>query len=488
MAQITELPLPSNDQMSELVAASQAIALGVSKIGTGSFPGALNPITWQRLKELVDLGLGPVVAPIGSIIPVYKTSAVTASVGVHSGITAVSVAADTFVEAIGEVVNAEYEFKYDGTAWLLGERAINPSSYGLTVSGTPAEGDTFLVVVTAEATRFIVVDTLSDGKLSSGDTAAIQFKNPFKKNGLILHAADVDYYGICFDEPEALYVPSENMPAGTYYFGKGNYDSSYAPQAYYQFTTTEVIPAGYQICIAWSYNTQITAGSVKVYPSASDRTAVATYAITAGENGTFLGEANSSTRDGDLNHIQAARYGYNRWAQSFIRQNLNSAAAKATYYTAASKFDRKPAVADTLDGYMKGFDPGFLNIIEEVYVETCKNTVTDCTSSEASAGNAFDKTVDKFFLPSRAEVFGGRETGSEKNTPFAYYKANSDLSSAGTGDDKNRVKLQGSTARVYWLRSPSAGGALGSRCVFASGTVNSHYAYSGHGRASACVI
>ena len=488
MATIKELPLPSYEQMGDLVAASRAIALGIKELAAGSAPGVTNPVTWKELKEFIDLGLGPVVTPIGSVIPVYKASSVTASMGVHTGITAVTVAMDVFLAAIGEVSNAVYEFKHDGTSWHLEEHAVNPTNYGITVTGTPADGDTFTVTVVAAVNNFVVVDTLTDGKLSSGDTAAIKFKDPFKKNGIILHAVDVDYYGICFDEPEALYCSDSALPAGTYYFSKGSYDSAYASENFYQFTATAEIPANAQVVLEWGYQRQITEGSIKIYADGNSRSPLATYAISAGNSGTYLGDANASTRSGDINHIQVARYGYNRYSQSFIRQNLNSAAAKGNYYAPASKFDRKPAVADTLDGYMKGFDPGFLDIVEEVIVETCKNTITDCTSSEASAGNAYDETVDKFFLPSRAEMFGGRENASEKNTPFAYYKANSDLSTAGTGEDKNRIKLQGSTARVYWLRSPYAGGAGNPRSVNTSGTVGYGSAGSGNGWASACVI
>ena len=75
----------------------------------------------------------------------------TASV-TGTGVTAATVTAATFSTGVSGV-SGTYEFVYDGTAskWKLGTTAIDniSTSYGITVTGTPDDGDKITVVFTA---------------------------------------------------------------------------------------------------------------------------------------------------------------------------------------------------------------------------------------------------------------------------------------------------------------------------------------------------
>ena len=92
--------------------------------------------------------------------------------------------------------------------------------------------------------------------------------------------------------------------------------------------------------------------------------------------------------------------GYNRWSHSAIRQWLNSDADAGEWWTSQHIGDTAPAQATTTDGFMKGLDEDFLNVVQPVKVTTATNTVTD--------GGVIDITYDRFFLPSLD--FSGKQT------------------------------------------------------------------------------
>lgn len=474
-----DLPLVSHDQ-------GERVAIALEQIAAMMAGSAVTPASFESLKLIVQLGLGPSVLPVGTKIPVYKESSITATPGASAtGITAATIDGDAFIAKMGEAAEGEYEFTFNGSAWHLGDSAVphELSEYGITVTGTPAANDTLIVVEHATVLNFVVRHHVTEGGYGS-----IRFKDKTKKYGIILETEDVSYYGVCFDAPEALYYAEEAMPAGTYHFGKGTYDSANAPESSYQFTLTQQVPAGGVVVLTWNYNTQITSGNIKTYSSVTSAEAIETCAVTAGSGGTDLGDASLSMRDGNINHISCARYGYNGWYQSFIRQFMNASGAKATYFAPQNKWDRKPAMADSTDGLLHGVDPAFVSIVAECEVDTHMNSVCDATAAEINAGNAYRTTVDRMFLLSRSEHYGGKENNSDNGLPLDFYGANSDLASAGAGEDTNRIKLQGSTARYYWERTPYPAYAGNARFVTPSGTIGYYSAHYGNGCVPACMI
>lgn len=65
-----------------------------------------------------------------------------------TGITGATVTASTFGAAVS-TTSGEYTFNYDGTNWTLNSTVITLTTYGLTVTGDPAENDKIIVSYTA---------------------------------------------------------------------------------------------------------------------------------------------------------------------------------------------------------------------------------------------------------------------------------------------------------------------------------------------------
>ena len=175
-----------------------------------------------------------------------------------------------------------------------------------------------------------------------------------------------------------------------------------------------------------------------------------------------------------------------------MRQHLGSGKAAGSVWTPKTVFDRFPTWAATAAGFMHGLDPEFIKICGDVELLTALSTAAgDCTTAEGSAGTGFETTVDKFFLPSRPEVFGGGDNASDKGNAWEYYKANSDVpgGSSNADADSNRTKV-GTTGNpgYWWLRSPGVGGGYGVRFIYPSGSVSYYGAYTSGGVAPACVV
>jgi len=88
---------------------------------------------------------------------------------------------------------------------------------------------------------------------------------------------------------------------------------------------------------------------------------------------------------------------------------------------------------------------------------------------------------DKFFLASRDEVGFGVENVAEGSVFKAYEGA--------TNIDRIKYDLSAqSTARAWWLRSPSPGNAYDVRYVISDGSLYNYPANYGYGAVAACVI
>lgn len=174
-----------------------------------------------------------------------------------------------------------------------------------------------------------------------------------------------------------------------------------------------------------------------------------------------------------------------------MRQHLNSWKVARSVWAPQTNYDRPPSwVADTA-GFEHGLDPEFIKICADVELLTALNTVCDITPAEGSAGTGFETTVDKFFLPSRPEVFGGGDNASDKGDAWQYYAANSDVpgGASNANADSNRIKVNASgTPYYWWLRSPYVGDGYGVRYIGPSGGVYYNIASYSNGVAPACVV
>ena len=278
------------------------------------------------------------------------------------------------------------------------------------------------------------------------------------KNSLTLQAHDC-IMDCQFDAPEALYYAEAELAAGTHVF---TLDSGK-----YEFTTTEVVPAGGQVVIhAW---TEYVPGKATTY--AADRTT----AIESDMNVTTSTGTNTLL---PVNHQQRCRYGSNNYAESAIRQFINSGEESFTWLP-KTNFDRPPSGAPyTGGGFLKLLDPELVAVLGTVDKQVARNTISD--------GGGQDLFSDKVFLPSRVEVFGGTEGETAGESPYAFYSA---LAASPTTESlAGRIKYLNGSARSWWLRSPNTGYALYPRYVYSPGTVSHISASSACGLAPACCI
>lgn len=283
---------------------------------------------------------------------------------------------------------------------------------------------------------------------------------------------------IQFDAPEAFYYAENGLAAGTYYF---NVPTAYGQCAAgdYQFTLGTAVPAGGRLSFNFNpYSYSPVSRGVTVYDSANSTTASQTATISSGNNGTKLGllQAGGDPDEANMNSIQRACFGSNNWAQSNIRQYFNKSAAAGSVWASSNKFDMAPSWNATTPGFMTKLPQGFIDIVNAVTVTTDTNNVFEVDYTKSSSY----QTKDKFWLPSRYQIFGSVESGNFSETQLDYYK--------GATDADRIMRDNGGTARYQFLRSPYVGDAGNVRYVGASGALGYTGAGNGNAECPACEI
>lgn len=288
------------------------------------------------------------------------------------------------------------------------------------------------------------------------------------------------YKDLQFDAREAFYYCSAALPAGTYKItiGAHTWKSTEVGKTY-QFTTTVEVPAGGQLVFKQAYDATLEGGSIDTFASATATTPLETVTMSEGSSGQSLGTIDNTIQT-NLNSMQRALLGNNRWKESAIRQMLNSAAAAGSVWAAQNNYDRPPSWATSEKGWMNDLDSDFLAVVGEAEKVTAKNTVTD--------GGGYDITTDKFFLLAREEVYMGKENSIDEGGAYGYYSDYSDLAAAGTGADTNRIKYLNGTKKYWWLRTPTSGNGSNVRYVTTTGEMTNNYASNSGGVAPACNI
>lgn len=467
MAKIDEAYGALNDQ-------TQRIQSKVNTVSDKVFGEA--PTTWADVQTIVRNGAAAQYFDIGDQFIVEKLSAVTASKGASTGITAVTVNADTFVAGCGEVHAGEYVFAYDGKSWRNENgKTVKIENYGISVTGTAKTGDHVIITETTTQYTFDVIGI-------DHDTPA----DPSRKHSMTLQMHDLWPTAMVYDSPEATwYIDEETYPtglvAGTYHFTlPAGYDNAYGGGSTLNFTLANDVPVGGQVRFAWGYQVQANTCKISTYASVGAATAIETVTVAEGEAGVAMPTLHATTVTENTNCVHRIRYGSNNWAESGMRQWLNTDAAANTWWEPKTVFDRPTSASSA--GFLKGLDPAFLNVIGEV---------TKTTQQSISDGYGLDVSTERFFLLSRPEIYAGTERSADgaDGKVYAYYGAGySDLASPGTGADSNRIKYRSGSATYWWLRTPLSTGGGHVRLVNPQGFLNSGGADGSYGVAPACVI
>lgn len=287
--------------------------------------------------------------------------------------------------------------------------------------------------------------------------------------------------GVPFDEPEALYYCDGTEGTGNKYIGIG--------KAYYGWDTSKHIQVNFSVAPEADDQLVIDCGKDRAndptngrnwYLYAKGSTTVKDSGTTSdGTSGTSLGSTSSTdslhTND-RVNAPERAVYGYNRWSQSALRQWLNSIAAAGAWWTAQNAWDRPPAVAATLRGFLAGYD-------EEVrrHFKPIKVVTVACNGD----GNAEDVTYDQVFLASLEQMYSTPQFSGKEGAYWEYYKRllgrTSPTEYYQTYARLIKYALNAPTSAQYcWGRSASRYGASVAWVVNSSGTVgiyNAYYAY-----------
>jgi hypothetical protein len=333
------------------------------------------------------------------------------------------------------------------------------------------------LITTWEGVQGVVRAGLADKFFSVGDQFVAEFDgvpvvwdtigidHDIPTNKQFLHSLTIQAHDCLlncqFDAPEALFYTESGLAAGTYNFAHGGTS--------YQFTLTQPVPAGGQLTFPWAYDTDILTTKVSSFPSRTSTTAIETVGISVGIGGSTLSP---------INDISRCRYGSNNYLESSIREWLNSDSASHAW-TPQTIYDRPSTGAPYSGaGFLNRLDPELVAVLGAVDKQVARNTVTD--------GGGQDLFSDKVFLLSRVEVYGGNEGVVTGEKPYDYYA--SMASSPTTAALDGRIKLLGSSARTWWLRSPHPGYSHDPRYVNTVGLVSNNIALTALGAAPVCCI
>lgn len=299
---------------------------------------------------------------------------------------------------------------------------------------------------------------------------------------------------VVFDEPEAIYAaPEGGLAAGQYYISIGYaYGDGWSTSKHINFTLTEAMEEGDQLVINCGTNNanDPTNGRTWNVYAAGSTVSKQTGVTSDSDTGTELGSTSTSGvgyTNGQINAPQRIVYGYNRWSQCWYRQWLNSDAAAGSVYEVQNIWDRPPAQAATLRGFMAGLPADFKAILQKCTVTTALNTVEGASSDT-------ETTQDYFFLPSLTEMYINPQYA--EGDEWDYYKALAQgagfVGKFPTGQNIDVLKhyrLDAQTSAAYVrLRSAYRGYAINTWYVSSYGYVYYYNAYNAFRGCPACKI
>lgn len=421
----------------------------------------------------------------GDLIRIPKEASISTTVS--GGLTAATVTEETFIPAIGHSETAAYEFVYDGAAWMLNENVVELANYGITLTGTPAQGDIIVVHVQAD---HVILETLGIGC----DVPV----NPALDNSVSFLTRDVQTYGsIARCAPQALVSVQEAIASGTTVYVVGNhccFDGTAKQDGSFGFVAPVDIPVGAKLrhsTLGQSQNNAanytkaaILAGKWTIY-DANYSTLISDVATIETATGILLGAVTAFdpqylvNNAAHVNYTQRNQYGSNRAVHSAHRKWLNSDASSAesgaiaSWWAPSDEFDMP--IRSSLPGFLHGIDPEFRRCIQKVWKRTAKS-IAD--------GYGYEDTQEMIWIPSMTEIGFNSNNDIVETSPNGN---NGDPNWTGAYPmyvsvaNKDRIKYQDSSARYWFLRSPNPANANYVRDVKTDGSLNHSGAYNTSG-------
>ena len=458
--------------------------------------GGLHFNSWATIQGLVRAGLHKRLFDKYSQFTVDRVSSVSATTD-GAGLT-VSVDMDAFELAMGEAINGAYEFTYDGAAWIYNDHAVELINYGITLTGTPAEGNHIVIHETAAEVLY--------------DVLGCDYDIPADSNyvhSLTICVLDVVNYSVlAYKKPQALFyvdpaVYPTGLAAGTAYsitLLNGAYNASTSEDGTFKFTPAVAVPAGgavghtymgtYQSSSSAYEKAEVLAGKFITYDTIANNRAVIENNLETTEDtdnsATNLGTASAediTKCTANMNLTRRLRYGTNCYFDSDERMWMNSdGAALANWFEFKTVFDL-PATA-AIAGYLHGIDPALVRVLGKVRKRTYLHS-----ADRSDPAVKYRDSEELVFPLSMTEVFGSANdgvyetpvdtSGNAKTVCYPYYEGLTDA---------ERRKYQNGVARNWWLRSAGPSYASYVRTVYSSGALLSYGANSTRGPVPACVI
>jgi len=473
----TSTVFPSYAQAAEH---NELLALIAGKLGALE-----DPKTWAVFQALVRQGRIGRYLSAGDQVEVNSSYLVTADVGESTGITAANVTGYTFVGATGSQPGV-WEFDYSGAAWMLNGAAVNLAAYGVSLTGTPVEGDTIVVTVNATTADYDVMGIDQE-----------QPVNPNLTHSLTLMMHDV-LSTINFDPPQYLWpvtaeslasigVSGNVLPAGTYHvtLDHAAYNGSTTQDTTIQITTTQDVPIGggirhsqvgaYRSDGAYTV-ANLLAGVWTTYGASTYTVIETNLATTEGSDGISLGTTTASNptyKVGDyINFSQRQAYGSGRWSTSYIRQLLNSEDAVLSWVP-KTIWSRNLNI--TPEGFLHSIDPELRAVLTKVRKRYAPSI---------SDGDGYEDVEDTVTLATLLDIFGQQNNGINegpvdaegnvvRTVAYSYWQDHN--------TNADRIKYQGTTPRFWCVAScyPSLGFIV--RLVYTSGALSYGNASSSYG-------
>lgn len=239
-----------------------------------------------------------------------------------------------------------------------------------------------------------------------------------------------------YDTKEAFYYCEQALDPGTYYI---TWDDG-STQKTYNFTTTKRIPAGGAISFP---------NNIKTWAKLSDSAHLESIRAQEGAQGTNLGTV-MKTFNSPMNSMGKVKNGSGRWGTSAMRQHLNSVAGVGEWWMPQTNFDMKPKGVRECAGFLGGYEPGFQNAIEPIYVRTQLNTV-----SESSGLFNYETTYDRVFLAGQSQM---NFYGISEGDAFPYWVQRIGASSINDNTpfpDVYAFENHNEVVSSFWLRTPA---------------------------------
>lgn len=444
--------------------------------------------TWAKTRLVLRKGEIRNYLDVADQLPVNQSLLFTAAVE-GSSLVSASVDSAVFEGRVGSDPGSHI-FTFDGSSWTFDGTSVAMADYGITVTGTPEEGDTCTVTITASTFDYDV-EGIDEEISVKGDDLHVLTLQMHKVFSLLLFDPAQYLVAVTQGLLDSLNISGSVLPAGTYNFtlDHGAYNAGTDEDGTYQFTTTVPVPIGGGIrhsTVGQSQTTyaktNITGGKVTTYGSDTLTVLESDIAVTEGSSGTNLGTATAETyayKSGEyINYTRRQRYGSGRWSTSYIRQVLNSDEAVVTFRP-GTIFSRNLAVSP--EGLRHALDPELAAVLTKVRKRYALNP-----ADNAGVAGGYEDVEDYVTLDTMMDVFGGQNgsvyEGPVNNNGEVVRTVPMSLWKDVNTDNQSRIKYdENNTARYWWLGSMYPSYCCSARSVHTSGALYDYNARNSYG-------